>query len=160
MDETCAQLTEELLALARLTRSVAHKTHNDVSTATGAVLAIAETCPGVWTKEIAGRLGVGLSVASRHTAELVQAGLLRREPDPGDRRAARLYLTDTGRQCLSALRTQRADWVAAALADWSEADVSATADLLHRLTDDLHTALARYGVPAATTTIAREGITA
>jgi DNA-binding MarR family transcriptional regulator len=157
VDDAFAQLTDELLALARLTRSVAHKTHNDVSTATGAVLAIVESCPGVWTKEIANRLGVGLSVASRHTAELVQSGLLRREPDPADGRAARLQLTDPGRLCLAALRAQNADWIAAALADWSPADVATAAELLHRLADDLHTALARHGVPGAPTN-PREGI--
>jgi DNA-binding MarR family transcriptional regulator len=158
VDDTCAQLTDELLALARLTRSVAHKTHSDVSTATGAVLAIVESCPGVWTKEIANRLGVGLSVASRQTAELVQAGLLRREPDPADGRAARLHLTEAGRDRLVALRTQNAGWVAAALAHWSTEDVAATAQLLHRLADDLHTALALHGVPGAPNT-PREGIT-
>jgi DNA-binding MarR family transcriptional regulator len=159
VNEACAQLTEELLTLTRLTRSVAHRTHNDVSTATGAVLAIVESCPGVWTKEIANRLGVGLSVASRHTAELVKSGLLRREPDPVDGRAARLHLTEAGAQRLLALRSQNADWVAAALAGWSPADVSATAHLLHRLADDLHTALARDGVPGAPTN-PHEGITA
>jgi DNA-binding MarR family transcriptional regulator len=158
VDDTSVQLTEELLALTRLTRSVTHKTHNDVTTATGAVLAIVESCPGVWTKEIANRLGVGLSVASRHTAELVRAGLLRREPDPVDGRAVRLHLTESGQRCLVAHRSQNADWIAAALADWSPADLAAAAQLLHRLTDDLHTALTRHGVPGAPTTI-REGIT-
>lgn len=158
MNDACAHLTEELLALTRLTRSASHKTHNDVSTATGAVLAIVESCPGVWTKEIAVRLGVGLSVASRHTAELVRSGLLRREPDPADGRAARLHLTETGRECLIALRSQNVDWVAAALGDWSEADVATAAQLLHRLTDDLHTALVRHGVPGAPTN-PREGTT-
>jgi DNA-binding MarR family transcriptional regulator len=160
VDDACVQLTEELSALARLTRSLAHKTHNDVSAATGAVLSIVESCPGVWTKEIASRLGVGLSVASRHTAELVQSGLLRREPDPLDGRAARLHLTDAGRHRLTALRTQRADWIAAALADWSAADVSATAELLHRLMNDLHAALAQHGTPVVHPATPHEGITA
>jgi DNA-binding MarR family transcriptional regulator len=159
VDDTCAQLTDELAALTRFTRSVAHKTHNDISTATGAVLAIVESCPGVWTKEIANRLGVGLSVASRHIAELVKSGLLRREPDPADGRAARLHLTEAGQQCLVTLRSQNADWIAAALAEWSPADRSTAAHLLHRLTGDLHTALVRHGVPGTPTTL-REGITA
>jgi DNA-binding MarR family transcriptional regulator len=159
VNDAFVPLTEELSALARLTRSLAHKAHNDVSAATGAVLAIVEACPGVRTKEIASRLGVGLSVASRQTAELVQSGLLRREPDPLDGRAVRLHLTDAGRHRLTALRSQRADWIASALADWSAADVSATAELLHRLMNDLHAALAQHGRPVEPPTT-HEGITA
>lgn len=51
--------------------------------------------------EIAGALGLTVGGASKIVDRIVSAGLLQREPDPADRRASRIVLTDAGRRKLA-----------------------------------------------------------
>ena len=55
--------------------------------------------------DIAQRLSVDLSVASRQVAALVAAGYAAREPDPEDRRAHRITVTERGHAGADASRT-------------------------------------------------------
>lgn len=66
-------------------------------------------------KDIAEWLGVGPATQSRQLADLEQHGLIQREPDPEDARAARIRLTEHGRETVLALRDRRIDLVARAL---------------------------------------------
>ena len=52
--------------------------------------------------EIAKALGLTVGGTSKIVDRIERAGLLRREPDPDDRRASRVVLTDTGRSSLDA----------------------------------------------------------
>ncbi|HEX4829758.1 MAG TPA: MarR family transcriptional regulator [Trebonia sp.] len=52
---------------------------------------------GLSPGEIARRLGLATPTVTRATSRMEAAGLLRREPHPGDRRMVRLRLTDRGR---------------------------------------------------------------
>ncbi|HUZ02586.1 MAG TPA: MarR family winged helix-turn-helix transcriptional regulator [Thermomicrobiaceae bacterium] len=52
--------------------------------------------------ELAAALGLTVGGTSKIVDRIAGAGLLRREPDAGDRRASRVALTDTGRSCLDA----------------------------------------------------------
>jgi DNA-binding MarR family transcriptional regulator len=72
------------------------------------------------------------STISRQVGELVQRGLVRREPDPSDGRASLLAITDAGRESCERLRKLRRDLLAAALTGWSEADLGTLAALLSR----------------------------
>ena len=52
---------------------------------------------GLSPGEVARRLGLATPTVTRATIRMEAAGLLRREPHPGDRRMVRLRLTDRGR---------------------------------------------------------------
>jgi DNA-binding MarR family transcriptional regulator len=54
--------------------------------------------------EVARRLMVSAPVVTRLVGGLVEAGLVERQPDPGDRRAVRLGLTAAGRRRSNAMR--------------------------------------------------------
>ena len=78
------------------------------------------------------------STTSRQVAELVADGLAERTGDPADRRASLVGLTAAGRAAIAAMRAERADQYAVALADWSPQEISAFAGDVRRF----HQALA------------------
>ena len=86
--------------------------------------------------ELAASMGVDHSTVSRQVAALVEAGWVVSEPDPSDRRARLLSLTETGRQALAAGMAQRAAVLAPAL-DGREADVAFVAQVLGAVADEL-----------------------
>ncbi len=53
---------------------------------------------GLSPGEVARRLGLATPTVTRAATRMEAAGLLRREPHPGDRRLVRLRLTDRGRE--------------------------------------------------------------
>ncbi len=73
------------------------------------------------------------STVSRHIKTLWHAGLVGRESDPDDRRAALLTPTEAGRQALEASRALRLQALADAMKGWPEADRTLLVDLLERL---------------------------
>lgn len=95
--------------------------------------------------------GTGVAAAARalHLADnsvsglvnvLVDAGLLARETDPADRRAARLFLTPAARDRLDDWRAARAELVARAMERLDEPDrqaVAAALPALHRLLEQV-----------------------
>ena len=87
--------------------------------------------------DLAEHVGLDLSTVSRHLHGLETAGLVRRSPDPDDRRAALLELSGTGRDLLERNVLARTELLARATADWPRRDTSELSRLLHRLTHDL-----------------------
>jgi len=93
---------------------------------------------------VADRPGIGVAAAARelHLAnnsvstlvnQLADSGLLRREADPVDRRAARLEITAAAADRMAAWRRARTGLVADALAELSEEDTEAIAQALPAL---------------------------
>lgn len=62
--------------------------------------------PGLSLGELAQRLGVDASTASRITESLVQMGAIQRHPVPGNRRTVALALTGKGQAMLAALEAE------------------------------------------------------
>jgi DNA-binding MarR family transcriptional regulator len=91
----------------------------------------------VRVSDVARRLNVDLSVASRQVAALCGAGYVRREPDPDDRRAQLVSLTEAGERVLAECHRRMVHAFGLALADWSAEDVAALSDGLQRLRDDV-----------------------
>jgi len=90
------------------------------------------------------------STVSRHVQGLVEAGLAERRPDPGDRRATRVELTERGRERLLATRRHRRDFLHRILEAWPAADRADFAALLARFNTDVRSALpGPPGTPAA-----------
>lgn len=70
------------------------------------------------------------STVSRQAAQLVKAGLARREADPVDGRASRLAVTPSGELACDRLRAARHDLLSRVLAEWPATRVAMLADLL------------------------------
>lgn len=87
--------------------------------------------------DLAEHVGLDLSTVSRHLQALEGAGLVRRSPDPDDRRAALLELSHTGRELLERNVRARTELLARATAAWPRRDTTELTRLLHRLTHDL-----------------------
>ncbi len=83
--------------------------------------------------QLAARLGLDASTATRQVATMVDERLVRRERDPDDGRGTVISAPPTGLTRLRLVRRARADLYQRILTDWSEADRRALATMLHRL---------------------------
>ncbi|KAK1180134.1 MarR family transcriptional regulator [Streptomyces sp. NBS 14/10] len=88
--------------------------------------------PGV----LAVRLSVEASHVTRQLGQLERAGYVIRIPDPDDRRAQRVQLTDAGLAAVERIREASRRGMAVALAEWSPEDLGQLAGLFRRLADD------------------------
>jgi DNA-binding MarR family transcriptional regulator len=87
--------------------------------------------------EIAQRLGLDQSTASRQLRALEEHALTERSTDAEDRRVALLSITDAGLDVLRRVREVQLNDLSTALAHWNEDDRTALADLLDRFRTDL-----------------------
>jgi DNA-binding MarR family transcriptional regulator len=86
----------------------------------------------VAVSDVARRLEVDLSNASRQLRALEDQGLVRRSTDPADRRVARVAITAAGRRVLERTRAIALNDYAVALGGWSARDRAQLAELLDR----------------------------
>lgn len=99
--------------------------------------------PGVSVAEAATELGLAANSVSTLVGQLNEAGLIRRTPDPADRRVARLTLTSTARRHTDAWHDRRSAVAVSAIAQLSAADKARLADalpVLGRVTDAMRAA--------------------
>ncbi|MDX6218938.1 MAG: hypothetical protein QOJ48_619 [Frankiales bacterium] len=87
--------------------------------------------------DLAGLLDVDPSNLSRTVTALVDAGLVARSEDGGDRRARVLSLTAPGRKVGARLRAEWAAALGARLSGWSDKELAGAAAVLSRLTASL-----------------------
>ncbi|MER6983750.1 MarR family winged helix-turn-helix transcriptional regulator [Streptomyces carpinensis] len=86
--------------------------------------------------ELANRLGVEASHVTRTVQQLEKSGHVIRVPDPDDRRAQRIRLTEPGREAIARIREAGARGMQLALSDWSADELHQLATLFHRMVDD------------------------
>ncbi|WP_326834211.1 MarR family winged helix-turn-helix transcriptional regulator [Amycolatopsis rhabdoformis] len=104
------------------------------------LLRVVERLPGIGVAAAARELGLAGNSVSTLVNLLVEAGLLRREVDPADRRAAQLDVTEAARERMAIWRKARTGLVTTALARLSEEDttvITAALPALERLMDVL-----------------------
>ena len=82
-----------------------------------------------------------VSTVSRQVSTLVDLGFVTRGPDPDDRRAQALTLTDEGTALLHAIRDDRDRWLQGLLADWDDDDVVSFSRHLRHFASDLEASL-------------------
>lgn len=87
--------------------------------------------------ELAGISNLDTSTVSRHVAQLDRSGMVERTPDPDDRRAHRIKLTDQGRDTLQDAFSRRRALLSRGIGTWDTADVAQLGDLLGRFVEDL-----------------------
>ncbi|MGN6238268.1 MAG: MarR family transcriptional regulator, partial [Cellulosimicrobium cellulans] len=94
-----AGLIRALDELARAQRESAVRIARDldIPRSSFGLLRMLQRCGPVQLGDVAAKLRVDLSVASRQVSHLVDEGLVRRTVDDDDRRARTVELTDTGR---------------------------------------------------------------
>ena len=125
-----------LYRLGLVQRSIARHALAELGSQGFTALAVIQREGHVRVSEVAERLSVDLSVASRQVTALVLAGYVEREPDPDDRRATRLRPTELGTRVLTDSHRRMVNTTASALSGWSEDEVAALAKQLERLRED------------------------
>jgi DNA-binding MarR family transcriptional regulator len=85
--------------------------------------------------DLAARMELDASTASRHVRALEQLGLVRRSPDPDDGRAFRVELTEEGIEQWEAGARRRMELLSAAMGDWSDEDILTFERLMTRFAD-------------------------
>ena len=96
-------------------------------------LAVTQRYGPVRVSDVADRLRIDLSVASRQLRALMDAGYVERTPDDADRRAHRITVTERGSDVLRESHRRMVAAFEEALADWDERDVAALAEGMTRL---------------------------
>ena len=135
-EEEGAQLAEALRAVQWRLRRRSHAELEDlgVTPAQGRLLRVVARCE---EPPRMGQLAERLHIAPRSVTDLVDpleaAGLLRREQDPGNRRAWRLVLTDDGHRVDAELRRRTAASAAAAFGVLDPGERTALLRLLRRV---------------------------
>jgi DNA-binding MarR family transcriptional regulator len=125
-----------VLGLRRVVRRRVRETSTDPVLLRGAqleLLQLVESDPDVGVAAAARGLHLAANTVSTLVNQLVAADLLRRTPDPADRRAAQLQLTDAARARLARWRAARSALVTAGIAGLGPADQDALAAALPAL---------------------------
>jgi len=89
------------------------------------------------------------STISRQVAQLVKAGLARREADPVDGRASRLAITDAGLAACRRLQDARLWMLGQALSDWPPERVAAFAELFEQFNSSVEALIRQQSAPQA-----------
>ena len=89
--------------------------------------------------ELAACLGVEAPHVTRQIQRLERERYVDRVPDPDDRRAQRVRITDEGRATVEAIRTVSRRNMQEALAEWTTEDLQLLSTLSHRMVDDFLT---------------------
>jgi DNA-binding MarR family transcriptional regulator len=139
-------LAEELFAAIDQLRRTARRHAGrpwPIATVSGAqieLIRLVRRHPGTSVAEAATELALAANTVSTMVGQLVTAGVLKRTPDPEDRRVARLALAATAQRRFDRWRDQRAAVLADALAGLSRDDRAAlhrAAGIMARLSADL-----------------------
>lgn len=140
-------LVRALDDLARVQRESAVRIARDldVPRASLGVLRMLDRCGPVQLGDVAARLRVDLSVASRQVSHLVDGGLVRRSVDDEDRRARTVALTDAGHEVVRRSFALIDVMSAEIFSDWSPDEIVAATDQIERVTEAVAAAHAASG---------------
>ncbi|MGW6201274.1 MarR family winged helix-turn-helix transcriptional regulator [Kribbella sp. NPDC055110] len=123
-------------AFTRIGRRLKAKQPGDTLDHSAHIVLFALRCNGALRlSDLAGKLELDASTASRHVRSLEQLGLIRRSPDPDDGRAFRVELTEQGIEQWEASARHRMELLSAAMEGWSEQDVQTFERLMTRFAD-------------------------
>jgi DNA-binding MarR family transcriptional regulator len=111
-----------------------------------------ETTEPARLSDLAALLRLDVSTVSRQVRSLEDAGMVRREPYPDDRRATRLLLNDLGREELLLQRSERHAVLAEAMDAWPITDRDTLVTLIERLATDVETPPSCRASPPDSTT--------
>jgi DNA-binding MarR family transcriptional regulator len=151
-DRAADELADAVQALLRGWRALTHRAGEAGAPSTTAVLELVRLLGEDERRltEIAALRGVDQSVVSRQISELEAKGVVRRRPDPADRRASLVRLTPAGQQLLVRVAELRRDWLRGALARVPGTDVLAAARLVGAIAEEITERALQPADPPAT----------
>jgi DNA-binding MarR family transcriptional regulator len=101
------------------------------------VLAFVSRCEGSNQASMADHMDMEPITLSRHLDRMQAAGMIERRPDPNDRRAHRLFLTETGRTLMDGFRAVTSDVMDDFVEGISEEELATAIDILARMRANL-----------------------
>lgn len=131
--ETAQRLRTAVARLSRLLRPTEAGTAADLTPTHVSVLLVTDRQGPIRLANVAEREGMNPTLLSRAVAHLVSQGLIKRTPDPDDRRSAWLRTTDAGQEVAERIRHQRTEAVQAAMDLLSHEDRQSLRDALPAL---------------------------
>lgn len=130
------RLEEALFAAIRRLAKASGDAPNGLDRGGYWVLAKLASLAPIRLSDLSVALDLDPSTVSRHIKALWKAGLVGRESDPDDGRAALLTPTEAGHAALEASRGLRLRALAESMSSWTEADRGLLVELLERLVAD------------------------
>ena len=138
--EPAARLRQTIARLYRRLRVTDAGTAAGLTPARASMLLNVERNGPMRLSRLAEDEAINPTMLSRMVGDLVDAGLLERESDPGDRRAAWVHVTDAGGELARRIRRERTEAMNAALGRLNAADrkaLLAALPALERLAEQL-----------------------
>jgi DNA-binding MarR family transcriptional regulator len=129
-------LVRQLYGLGMVRRDIERHALAQLGTQGFTALAAIQLHGPLRVSDVAQRLGVDLSVASRQIASLTAEGYVARREDDRDRRAQLVATTTAGRRVLRESHRRMVAAFTRVLDAWSDEDVQALTSGLERLRDD------------------------
>jgi DNA-binding MarR family transcriptional regulator len=142
-------LVKELYGLGTVRRELARHALAELGSQGFTALAAVHVHGPIRVSDVAHRLSVDLSVASRQLSALAKAGYVTSEADDEDGRAMLLTTTEAGQRALKESHRRMVHVFQRALADWSDADGTALAEGIARLRADFESSAAAPARKAA-----------
>jgi DNA-binding MarR family transcriptional regulator len=127
-DETMHALEHEMGVLVRRIRRMiaerARMVHPELSpVAYSMLLALNDSGPRR-ASDLVDLFSIDKGAVSRQVGSLLELGMIERSPDPEDRRAAILAITEEGSRRLESISAMRRQEISERLSGWSEEDLS------------------------------------
>ena len=126
-DETMRALEHEMGVLVRRIRRViaerARMVHPDLSPVAYSMLMALNDSGPRRASDLVDLFSIDKGAVSRQVSALLDLGLIERSPDPEDRRAAILAITDEGTERLETISAMRLREVSERLSGWSDEDL-------------------------------------
>jgi DNA-binding MarR family transcriptional regulator len=133
---TIEALVRQLYGLGVVQRDISRHAMAELGSQGFTALAAIQLHGPLRVSDVAQRLGVDLSVASRQVAALADEGHVERRPDDRDRRAQLVAVTPAGVRVLEDSHQRMVAAFSRVLDGWSDEDVAALTGGLQRLRDD------------------------
>jgi DNA-binding MarR family transcriptional regulator len=135
-DETMRALEHEMGVLVRRIRRLiaerARMVHPEMSpVAYSMLVALNESGPRR-ASDLVDTFSIDKGAVSRQVGSMLELGLIERSPDPEDRRAAILAITEEGSRRLAAIAAIRRQEVMERLSGWSDEDLSQFVEMMSR----------------------------
>ena len=140
-DETMRALEHEMGVLVRRIRRMiaerARMVHPDLSPVAYSMLMALNDSGPRRASDLVDLFSIDKGAVSRQVGALLDLGLIERSPDPEDRRAAILAITEEGSGRLATIAAMRRQEVLGLLSGWSPEDLQQFVDLLARYNGSL-----------------------
>jgi DNA-binding MarR family transcriptional regulator len=140
-------LVRQLYGLGMVQRDIGRHAMDELGTQGFHALAVLQVYGPLRVSDVAQRLGVDLSVASRQIASLAAEGYVERRADSRDRRAQLVAVTRSGRKVLRESHRRMVAAFTSVLEGWSDEDVNALTGGLERLREDFARLAAAHHSP-------------